>query len=125
MEKGNRTLAPVFWLLDAYLNWSPTISLYTSVGVVYPNLKTWFIKYSSDFSLSSLHRKLYYPFSIPVGSSYACRTDEISTSHIISNPNRFVQIGNSTGDNDIIDIIGEGGPVVQFTGLHVRECTLQ
>lgn len=68
-----------------------------------------------------LHRRLHYPFSIPVGSSYACRTDESSTTHIISNPNRFVQIGNSTGDDDIIANVGEGGPVVQFTGLHVRK----
>ena len=76
-------------------------------------------RYFCNFSLP---RKLAYPFSVPVGVSYSCRTGAISTTPIISNPNRFVQFGNESvpGPDDNVAELDEGGPVVQFIGLHVR-----
>ena len=65
-------------------------------------------------------RKLVYPFSVPIGASYACQSDSTATIGDFSNPNRFLQIGNVT-DVEAIKAIanGDGSPVIQFTGIHV------
>ena len=70
----------------------------------------------------SISRKLVYPFSIPMGISYACQTDSTATTTSFSNPNRFTQISNVTADDEdiVVAVNNEGGsPVVQFTGIHV------
>ena len=68
----------------------------------------------------SISRKLVYPFSIPMGISYACQTDSTATMTSFSNPNRFTQISNVTVDEEVVAVNNErGSPVVQFTGIHV------
>ena len=62
-----------------------------------------------------------YPFSVPIGASYACQTDSTVTSAGFSNPNRFLQMGNVTDEEAVKALTnGEGSPVIQFTGIHVR-----
>lgn len=73
--------------------------------------------------LSSHSRKLVYPFSIPIGASYVCQTESTITVSAFSNPNRFMQIGNSTAPEVIADEVGS--PVIQFTGIHVSVCIQQ
>lgn len=58
-----------------------------------------------------------YPFAIPIGASYACQTESTLTAGGFSNPNRFMQIGNSTEEEVIANDMGS--PVIQFTGIHV------
>ena len=63
--------------------------------------------------------KLVYPFSIPIGVSYACKTESTATVTSFSNANRFTQITNQT-DEEVVALSNEGGsPVIQFTGLQV------
>ena len=67
--------------------------------------------------LLSHSRKLAYPFAIPIGASYVCQTESTLTAGGFSNPNRFMQIGNSTEEEVIANDMGS--PVIQFTGIHV------
>ena len=64
--------------------------------------------------------KLVYPFSVPIGFSYACQTDSTATTNIFSNPNRFAQISNDTVDEeDVVARNDWGSPVIQFTEIQV------
>jgi hypothetical protein len=78
---------------------------------------------SGSFNLSRYDSdgKLVYPFSVPIGASYACQTDSTVTSAGFSNPNRFLQIGNVTDEEAVKALTnGEGSPVIQFTGIHIQ-----
>ena len=65
------------------------------------------------------HRGLFYPFTIPYGTSYSCISHKDHIWSVSGNPNRFVptKIPFDANAKNITD-----GPLLQFIGLQV--CTV-